>query len=103
MTLNLDRSFFCVIVDYGRPTIYGWTVEIDGTVDPSWTRSEVVDLIRSREWDNVVKVIEFNSVEGWSRDITEDVLAEAGITDAPFAPMPGIDSADVRKMDMEGV
>lgn len=71
MTINTDRSFFVAYNSCGK---FG----IEAVSDPSHTRADVIENIRRGElaFDNVVKVLELNPVEGWSRDITDDILAE---------------------------
>lgn len=72
--MNHDRSFFVAFNDCG-------TFGIEAIVNPTHVRAEVVDLIRNRDFgkDDVIAVHEYNPTEGWSRDITSDVFAEAGL------------------------
>jgi hypothetical protein len=42
------------------------------------SRSEIVDLIRTREID-VIKVIEIDEVEGTCRDVTDELVSEAAL------------------------
>lgn len=69
--MNTNRSFFCCYNSCGK---FG----IEAVSDPSHTRADVIENIRRGElgFDDVRKVFEFNPVEGWSRDITDDIWAE---------------------------
>jgi hypothetical protein len=70
MTINLDRSIFNVFCQY--------TSGVEAVTDPSLTRDEMIsDILHGQSgFTDVVAVIEFNAVEGWSRNITADVMAE---------------------------
>lgn len=93
------NPLWLVMRDYGQDR-WGNRIGREGKVFPDQCRAEVVRSL-CEDPDQIMFVWEL--AEGVHYDVTEEFLAEAGITDAPFAPMPGIDSADVRKMDMEGV
>jgi hypothetical protein len=69
--MNTDRSFFTCYNDCGK---FG----IEAVSDPSHTRADIIELIRRGElgFDDVLKVFEFNPIEGWSRDITSDIFDE---------------------------
>lgn len=71
MAFNTDRIFYSAFNDCGK---HG----VEAIVDPSMTRQELVENIRRGElgFDNIVKVIAYNPVEGWSIDATDDVLAD---------------------------
>jgi hypothetical protein len=72
--MNHDRSFFVAFNDCGQ---FG----IEAIVNPTQVRAEVVDLIRRGDFgkDDVIAVHEYNPVEGYARDITEDIFREAGL------------------------
>lgn len=77
MAFNHDRSFFVAFNDCGQ---FG----IEAIVNPTHDRSEIVDLVRRRDFgkDDVIAVHEYNPAEGWSREVTGDIFAEAGVTEA---------------------
>jgi hypothetical protein len=58
MTYNPDRSHFVVMNDYANQGH-------EAIVDPALTRADIV------------AVFEFNPVEGWSRNVTDDICGEA--------------------------
>jgi hypothetical protein len=68
-----SHSYLVVMIDYGRKGR-------ESIVDPEITRREVIDRIRTREYDRIAFIHEvFVSDEGSSaRDITNELLAEAG-------------------------
>lgn len=70
--MNLDRSIFACFSDFGPKGF-------EAVVDPSHDRAEVIENIRRGEfaYTNIVKVLEFNAAEGWSRDVTDEILAAA--------------------------
>jgi hypothetical protein len=69
--MNLDRSIFVPFNDCGR-------LGIEAVVNPAFGRADIIDYIRRGELahDDIVKVIEFNAAEGWSRDVTDEIFAE---------------------------
>lgn len=72
MAFNTDRSFFQLIVDFGRLGLS--SVE----VDPGITREQLISLVVKGEYAprEVLCVFEFNPVENFCNDITEDFTAE---------------------------
>lgn len=70
--MNIDRSIFACFSDFGPKGF-------EAVVDPSHDRAEVIENIRRGEfaYTKIVKVIEFNASEGWSRDVTDEILAAA--------------------------
>lgn len=70
MTINLDRSIYNVFCQYASG--------VEAVTDPATTRADVIDNILHGQsgFTDVVAVIEFNAAEGWSRNITADVMAE---------------------------
>jgi len=71
MSLNIDTSFFQVLCDM-KGSIY--TPET-GLEDLRF--NQIVSDIQSGQLENVKAVFEFNPAEGWSNDITADVMAAA--------------------------
>lgn len=68
-TQNLDPVFI-VFRDFG-------TNGLEGICYPEYTRRKVVDLYSHGEWENVVKILEVNEAEGTSRNVLDDIRAEA--------------------------
>jgi hypothetical protein len=70
-TFNADRSFFNVICLYRS----GLALGTDQLLD----RAEVIDWIATGQFTDIVRIVELNPAEGWSRDVTGDVMADANI------------------------
>ena len=70
--MNRDHSVFVAHNDYGKSGF-------EALVDLSLTRKQIVEKIAAKElgFDYVFRVDEYNVAEGWARDVTEDILAEA--------------------------
>jgi hypothetical protein len=63
-----DVTVYIVLNDFGQPgRAY---VETDEAAADEQT---VVNNISSGEYSNPVRVVAFNTAEGWSRDVTEDI------------------------------
>jgi len=65
-----DQSLFIVTRDFGK-------LGLESVTDPAATRETIINLIATHQIDRVAFVVECNPVEGWSRDITSDVLDAA--------------------------
>ena len=76
MKFNSDRSIFVAMNDYANSGH-------EAIVDPALSRAEIVRRICKREFgfEHIVSVFEFNAAEGWSRDVTADILAEAELAE----------------------
>ena len=71
MRLNLDRSYFSVICDFGN-ALYAPEREL-----AEMTLEEIVSDVRAGQLEDVCAVLEFNPAEGWCNDVTSDVLTAA--------------------------
>lgn len=71
MAFNSDRSFFSVIAALSGDA---YSAERDVS---AMSFGQIVKDIADGQIEDVLTVIEFNPVEGWSNDVTADVLAEA--------------------------
>jgi hypothetical protein len=68
---NFDVTVHIVLDDYGKAgRVYRETAE-EGT-----TLGSVVDDLLSGQYNNPVRVVAFNTSEGWSRDVSEDIGRE---------------------------
>jgi hypothetical protein len=68
---HFDVTVHIVLDDYGKAgRVYRETDEEDTTV------GSVVDDLLSGQFNNPVRVVAFNTSEGWSRDVSEDVARE---------------------------
>jgi hypothetical protein len=68
---NFDVTVHIVLDDYGKAgRVYRETDEEDTTV------GSVVDDLLTGQFSNPVRVVAFNTSEGWSQDVSEDVARE---------------------------
>jgi hypothetical protein len=68
---HFDVTVHIVLDDYGKAgRVYRETAEEDTTV------GSVVDDLLTGQFNNPVRVVAFNTSEGWSRDVSEDVARE---------------------------
>jgi hypothetical protein len=86
--LNLDRSIFNVFCQY--------RTGVEAITDPNTTRAEVIDNILHGQdgFTDVVAVVEFNAVEGWSRIITDEIFSEVDALREPDRPLTGQDAIE---------
>ena len=68
---NFDVEVHIVLDDFGKAgRVYRETAEEDTTL------GSVVDDLLTGQFNNPVRVVAFNTSEGWSRDVSEDVARE---------------------------
>ena len=68
---HFDFTVHIVLDDFGKAgRVYRETVEEDTTL------GSVVDDLLTGQFNNPVRVVAFNTSEGWSRDLSEDVARE---------------------------
>jgi hypothetical protein len=68
---HFDVTVHIVLDDYGKAgRVYRETGEEDTTL------GSVVDDLLTGQFNNPVRVVAFNTSEGWSRDVSEDVARE---------------------------
>lgn len=63
---TFDASSFVVTRDFGP-------LGCESVSHPEWTLRSIIRDIIELQIDRVVSVVEFNPVEGWSKDITDSV------------------------------
>ena len=62
---------YIVLDDFGKAgRVYREVAEADTTLE------SVVDDLLAGQFNNPVRVVAFNTSEGWSRDVSEDVVRE---------------------------
>jgi hypothetical protein len=66
--LNGDATVYIVLSDFG--SLGRAYVETD---EAAASESGVVSNITSGQYSNPIRVVAFNTAEGWSRDVTEDI------------------------------
>jgi hypothetical protein len=62
----LDKDFYLVLEDFRAGPSFRET-------DEGITYIKLIDDLLTGQYDNVLRVVAFNPVEGWSRDASEDV------------------------------
>jgi hypothetical protein len=68
---NFDITVHIVLDDFGRVgRAYRETDEEDTTI------GSVVDDLLTGQYNNPVRIVAFNTAEGWSRDVSEDIARE---------------------------
>lgn len=68
---HFDVTVHIVLDDYGKAgRVYRESDEEDTTI------GSVVDDLLTGKFNNPVRVVAFNSSEGWSRDVSEDIARE---------------------------
>src|SRR5580700_12262026 len=68
---HFDVTVHIVLDDFGKAgRVYRETDEADTTL------GSVVDDLLTGQFNNPVRVVAFNTSEGWSRDVSEDVARE---------------------------
>lgn len=68
--MTINHSYFVVMIDYGRKGR-------EAIVDPEITRRGVVERVQSREYDRIAFIHHIH--DGVCEDVTNDILAEAGL------------------------
>ncbi|MGA8898757.1 hypothetical protein [Bradyrhizobium sp.] len=66
-----DQDTYLVLDDFGR-TGRAWRETDEGATD----RETLILNLLSGEYKNPVRIVTFNTAEGWSRDVTVDVADE---------------------------
>jgi hypothetical protein len=66
-----DHDTYLVLDDFGRIG-RGWRETDEGATD----RETLIRNLLSGEYNNPVRIVAFNTVEGWSRDVTGDIADE---------------------------
>jgi hypothetical protein len=67
----LDRDTYLILDDFGR---VGWAWR-ETNIEDTDLESVINDLLEG-QYINPVRVVGFNTAEGWSRDVSEDVAQE---------------------------
>jgi hypothetical protein len=66
-----DHDTYLVLDDFGRIG-RGWRETDEGATD----RETLIRNLLSGEYNNPIRIVAFNTVEGWSRDVTGDIADE---------------------------
>ena len=66
-----DRDVYLVLEDFG-PLGRAWREMDDGATD----RQALIRDMLDGQYENPVRIVAFNTTEGWSRDVTADIANE---------------------------
>ena len=64
-----DVAVYIVVDDYGQQLGRAYAETDEAKADEKTVVSDII----SGQYSNPVRVVAFNTVEGWSRDVTEDI------------------------------
>ena len=68
---DTDRDVYLVLEDFG-PLGCAWREMDDAETD----RVTLIRYLLEGQYENPIRIVAFNTVEGWSRDVTEDIANE---------------------------
>jgi hypothetical protein len=69
---NPDREVYLVLDDFGGRLGLAWR-----ETEPADTKPErLIENLLSGEYSHPLRIVAFNTAEGWSRDVTEDIARE---------------------------
>ena len=80
----LSRDVYLVLDDVGGRFGLAWPAADVGDTD----RSTLIRHLLEGQYSSPVRVVAFNTAEGWSRDVTEDIAAELAQACADRGEMP---------------
>jgi hypothetical protein len=66
-----DRDIYIVLDDFG-PLGRAWRETDDAQAD----RATLVRDLLDGQYDDPVRIVAFNTAQGWSRDVTDDIASE---------------------------
>jgi hypothetical protein len=66
-----DVTVYLVLNDYGQ-----FGIAYDETDPAQADRETIIRNFLSGQYSNALRVVAFNTVEGWSRDVSEDIAGE---------------------------
>jgi hypothetical protein len=69
---SFDRDIYLVLDDFGDRLGWAWPETDVAHTD----RATVIRHLLEGQYSSPVRIIAFNTAEGWSRDVTEDIAAE---------------------------
>ena len=78
-----DQATYIVLDDFGQIR-RAWRETDEGAAD----RETLIGNVLSGEYNNPVRIVAFNTAEGWSRDVTVDVADEVRRRHVEFDEVP---------------
>jgi len=67
-----DRDIYLVLDEFGGRLGRAWPETDEGRTD----RETIITDVMTGQYSNPVRVVAFNTAEGWSRDVTNDIADE---------------------------
>jgi hypothetical protein len=67
-----ERDVYLVLDDFGGRLGRAWCEAADGETG----RTALIRNLLEGQYANPVRIVAFNTAEGWSRDVTEDIARE---------------------------
>jgi hypothetical protein len=80
---NAHRDVYLVLEDFGRLG-RAWRETDEAATDHNTLIRNLVD----EQYENPVRIVAFNTTEGWSRDVTVDIADELRRRYAEFSDVP---------------
>ena len=81
---ELERDIYIVLDDFGRLG-KAWR----GTDEAGTSRATLVRNLLDGQYENPVRVVAFNTAEGWSRDVTVAIADELRQRSVEYDEVPG--------------
>jgi hypothetical protein len=69
---DLDRDVYLVLDNFGSRLGRSWRETDEADTD----RATLIRHLLEGQYSSPVRVVAFNTAEGWSRDVTEEIAAE---------------------------
>ena len=81
---SFDRDIYLVLDDFGDRLGWAWPETDVAHTD----RATVIRHLLEGQYSSSVRIVAFNTAEGWSRDVTEDIAAELAQASADRGETP---------------
>jgi hypothetical protein len=69
---DTDRDIYLVLDDFGGWLGRAWRETDEANTD----RAALIGALIHGQYENPVRIVAFNTAEGWSRDVSEDIADE---------------------------
>jgi len=80
----LDRDVYLVLDDFGERLGRSWRETDEADTD----RATLIRHLLEGQYSSPVRIVAFNTAEGWSRDVTEDIANDLQDTWSRRAEIP---------------
>ena len=78
---TLARDVYLVLDDFGERLGRSWCETDEADTD----RATLIRHLFEGQYSSPVRIVAFNTAEGWSRDVTEDIAAELNRGETPVS------------------